>query len=185
MGISEEQRLKKKDIENIAQKSSSHAQAVEKEAAETAEMHAAIASITQQRDARAKHRDRIRNEIAAARKQIGQRVAAQKQYAQELDAQAQSNGPELDFWQSYLGMRIEGAGMDDRLKFLFTHVDEKNWEREACFELDMQKRDYRVMNVKPRIEADEVERCVERLNEGRDLGSFLKSMRALLGAAMK
>ncbi|KAL8926399.1 MAG: hypothetical protein Q9208_002942 [Pyrenodesmia sp. 3 TL-2023] len=183
--LQEEQRLKKKDIENIAQKSSSHAQAVEKEAAETAEMHAAIASIAQQRDARAKHRDRIRNEIAAVRKQIAQRVAAQKQYAQELDAQAQSNGPELDFWQSYLGMRIEGAGVDDRLKFLFTRVDEKNWEREACFELDMQKRDYRVMNVKPRIEADEVERCVERLNESRDLGSFLKSMRALLGAAMK
>ncbi|KAI4208521.1 MAG: hypothetical protein LQ346_000031 [Caloplaca aetnensis] len=184
-GLTEEQRVKRRDIENIAQKSSSHAQAVDKEAAETAEMHAAIASITQQRDARAKHRDRIRTEIAAVRKQIAQRVAAQQQYAEELDAQAQSNGPELDFWQSFLGMRIEGAGVDDRLKFLFTHLDEKHWEREATFELDMAKRDYRVMNVKPRIEADEVERCVERLNETRDLGFFLKSMRALLGAALK
>lgn len=181
----EEQRLKRKDIEMLAQKSSSHAYAIDRETAETAEMHAAIASITQQRDARAQHRDRIRKEIASIKKQIAQRVTAQQQYAKQLDAQAQSNGPELDFWQSYLGMRIEGAGIADRLKFVFTHVDEKNWEREAWFELDMEKREYRVVNLKPKVETDEVERCVERLNESRDLGPFLKGMRELLAATMK
>lgn len=82
-------------------------------------------------------------------------------------------------------MRIEGAGMADRLKFVFTHVDEKNWEREAWFELDMEKRDYRVVNIKPKVETEEVERCVERLNESRDLGPFLKGMRELLTTAMK
>ncbi|KAI4133679.1 MAG: hypothetical protein LQ338_000008 [Usnochroma carphineum] len=183
--LQEEQRLKRKDIEMLAQKSSSHAYAIDRETAETAEMHAAIASITQQRDARAQHRDRIRKEIASIKKQIAQRVTAQQQYAKQLDAQAQSNGPELDFWQSYLGMRIEGAGIADRLKFVFTHVDEKNWEREAWFELDMEKREYRVVNLKPKVETDEVERCVERLNESRDLGPFLKGMRELLAATMK
>ncbi|KAL9011210.1 MAG: hypothetical protein Q9173_003925 [Seirophora scorigena] len=183
--LQEDQRLRKKEIETLAQKSSSHAQAVEKEAAETAEMHAAIASITQQRDARAQHRDRIRSEIASIRKQIAQRVTAQQEYTKEVDAHAQSNGPELDFWQSYLGMRIDGVGMADRLKFVFSCVDERNWEREAWFELDMGRSDYQVVNVKPKVEPEGVERCLQRLNENRDLGQFLKAMRGLTVAAMK
>lgn len=148
-------------------------------------MHAAIASITQQRDARAQHRDRIRNEIATVRKQIAQRLTAQQQHAKALDAQARFNGPELEFWQTYLCMRIEGAGVADRLKFVFTHVDEKEWEKEAWFELDTEKRDYRVVSVRPKLEIEEVERCVERLNEGRDLGPFLKGMRELFTGPTK
>ncbi|KAL8701257.1 MAG: hypothetical protein Q9201_005010 [Fulgogasparrea decipioides] len=181
----EDQRAKTKEIELLAHKSSDHAQAIDKEAAETVEMHAAIASITQQRDARAKHRDCIKSEIVAVRKQIAQRISAQQQHAKELDEQARLNGPELDFWQTYLCMRIEGTGVADRLKFVFTHVDEKDWEREAWFELDTEKRDYRVSYAKPKLETEEVERCVERLNESRDLGPFLKGMRQLLTAAGK
>ncbi|KAL8910734.1 MAG: hypothetical protein Q9171_003980 [Xanthocarpia ochracea] len=183
--LQEDQRLKTKEIENLAHKSSSHAQIVDKEAAETAEMHAAITSITQQRDARAQHRDRIRTDIAAVRKQIAQRLSAQQHYAKALDEQAQLNTPELDFWQTYLCMRIEGTGTVDRLRFVFTHVDEKDWEREVCFDLDTEKKDYRVASIKPKVDADQVERRVERLNSNRDLGQFLKGMRDLLTTAVK
>ncbi|KAL9006085.1 MAG: hypothetical protein Q9188_001158 [Gyalolechia gomerana] len=183
--LQEDQRLRKREIESLNQKASSHAQAVDKEAAETAEMHAAIASISQHRDARAQHRDRIRSETAAVRKHIAQRLSAQQQHARDLDAQAQSNVPELDFWQSYLCMRIEGVGIADRLKFIFTHLDEKNWEREASFDLDMAKSDYRVVSVKPKVEVEGIERCVEKLNETRDLGPFLKGMREALATALK
>ncbi|KAL8944858.1 MAG: hypothetical protein Q9216_000148 [Gyalolechia sp. 2 TL-2023] len=183
--LQEDQRLRKREIDSLNQKASSHAQTVDKEATETAEMHAAIASISQQRDSRAQHRDRIRSEIATVRKHIAQRVSAQQQHARDLDAQAQSNIPELDFWQSYLGMRIEGVGIADRLKFVFTHLDEKNWEREAWFDLDMAKSDYRVVSVRPKVEIEGIERCVEKLNETRDLGPFLKGMREVLIAAMR
>ncbi|KAI4264265.1 MAG: hypothetical protein L6R42_000630 [Xanthoria sp. 1 TBL-2021] len=183
--LQEDQRLKSREIENLAHKSSSHAQTIDKEAAETAEMHAAIASITQQRDARAQHRDRIRSEIATIRKQIAQRISAQQHYAKAIDEQAQLNVPELDFWQTYLCMRIEGTGTVDRLRFVFTHVDEKDWEREVCFELDTEKKDYRVASVKPKVDAEQIERCVERLNNNRDLGPFLKRMRDLLSAPVK
>ncbi|KAL8775702.1 MAG: hypothetical protein Q9209_000198 [Squamulea sp. 1 TL-2023] len=183
--LQEDQRLKTKEIENLAHKSSSHAQTVDKEAAETAEMHAAITSIAQQRDARAQHRDRIRSEIAATRKQVAQRLSAQQQYAKALDEQAQLNVPELNFWQTYLCMRIEGTGTVDQLRFIFTHVDEKDWEREVCFDLNTEKRDYQVANVKPRVDADQIERCVEKLNDTRDLREFLKGMRDLLTMAVK
>ncbi|KAL8841891.1 MAG: hypothetical protein Q9170_000764 [Blastenia crenularia] len=183
--LQEDQRLKKKDIESLAQKASSHAQALDREAVETAEMHAAIASITQQRDARAQHRDRTRTDIVSVRRQVAQRVTAQQQHTNGLDAQAQSNGPELDFWQSHLCMRIEGVGIPDRLKFTFTHLDDKNWEREAWFELDMSKSDYRVLSIKPKVEIEGVQRSLDKLNETRDLGFFLKGMREVLVAAMK
>ena len=172
-------------MELLAQKSSAHAQTLLKEAAETSEMKTAIASISQQRDAHAHHRDQVRNEIDASQKIISQKLAAQQQHAKSIDAQARLNGPELDFWQTYLCLRIEGAGMADRLKFVFTHVDEKDWGREGWFELDTEKRDYRIISVRPKVEGEEVDRCVERLNDNRELGPFLKTMRELITAAMK
>ncbi|KAI4103056.1 MAG: hypothetical protein LQ339_004420 [Xanthoria mediterranea] len=182
--LQDDQRLKTREIENLANRSASHAQTIDKEAAETAEMHAAIASITQQRDARAQHRDSTRSEIAAIRKQIAQRVSAQQHYAKAIDEQAHLNVPELDFWQTYLCLRIEGTGTVDRLRFVFTHVDEKDWEKEVCFDLDTEKKDYRVASVKPKVDAEQIGRCVERLNDSRDLGPFLKRMRELLTAAL-
>ncbi|KAL8674948.1 MAG: hypothetical protein Q9168_000651 [Polycauliona sp. 1 TL-2023] len=183
--LQEDQRLKTREIENLAHKSSSHAQTIEKETAETAEMHAAITSITQQRDTRAQHRDRIRSHIAAIRKQITQRQSAQQQYAKAIDNQTRLNVPELDFWQTYLCMRIEGTGTVDRLRFVFTHVDAKDWEREVYFDLDTEKRDYRVVSVKPKVDVEQIERCVERLNDNRDLGPFLQRMRDLLSTAVR
>lgn len=102
-----------------------------------------------------------------------------------MDAQARFNEPELGFWMDYLCLRIEGAGRDDRLKFVFDHVDERDWEREAWFEVDMERRDYRVVTVRPKLDGEEMERRVERWNENRDLGMFLKGIRGLFVAAMK
>lgn len=84
----------------------------------------------------------------------------------------------------YLCLRIEGAGRDDRLKFVFDHLDEWSWEREAWFEVDTERRDYRVVTVRPKLDGEEVERRVERWNENRDLSMFLKGMRGLFVAAM-
>ncbi|MCJ1287054.1 kinetochore-associated Ndc80 complex subunit spc25 [Xylographa opegraphella] len=162
-----------------------HAQNLAKEAAETSEMHAAIASITSQRDVRTAQRDRLRSEIASVQETISQRLDAQRQHAAYLDAQARHNVPELDFWQDYLCLKIDGAGMIDRLKFAFTHVDERDWDREAWFELCTESRDYEVIEMRPKIEKEKIDSCVERLNENRNLGMFLKGMRELFVEVMK
>lgn len=44
---------------------------------------------------------------------------------------------------------------------------------------------YEVIFSKPRLEEKTVEACVTRLNESRDIGAFLKGMRALFGEALK
>ena len=122
------------------------------------------------------------NEVA---KQVAERVAEQQQHAQTQEAQARLNGPELAFWEEHLCLRIEGAGKKDRLQFIFSHLDDRNWEREAWFELDTARRDYKVVGTRPKLDGDVVEPCVEWLNENRELGQFLRGMRELLVKALK
>ncbi|MCJ1295875.1 kinetochore-associated Ndc80 complex subunit spc25 [Xylographa carneopallida] len=181
----QDQRMKRHAIEILSQKSSTHTQNLAKEAAETSEMYAAISSITSQRDIRSAQRDRLRAEITSVQKTISQRLDAQRQHAAYLDAQARHNVPELDFWQDYLCLRIEGAGMIDRLKFVFTHVNERDWDREAWFELCTESRDYQVMEMRPKVEKEKIGACVDRLNENRNLGMFLKGVRELFVEVMK
>lgn len=177
--------MKKKDIEILTLRMTTQNQAVEKEAQEKAEMESAIAAISAQHETRASHRDQLRQQIADTQKLINQRLEAQRQHAKQLDAQAQFNGPELDFWQDYLCLRIEGAGMEDRLKFVYTHVDERDWEKEAWFELGMGKREYEVLHSRPKLEAEILQQVLDRLNESRDLGAFLKRIRELFVDALK
>ncbi|KAL1967508.1 hypothetical protein VTN77DRAFT_3023 [Rasamsonia byssochlamydoides] len=183
--LQEDQRMKQRDIEILTLKSQSHAQTLQKEAAEAAEMHAAISSITMERDARLAKRDRLKQQIAETQKAINQKLEAQKAHARYLDAQARLNVPELEFWQDYLCLRIEGAGREDRLKIVYTHLLEKDWEREAWFELGTATRDYEIFHTKPKLERAAIDRELEIVNEDRDFGALLKRMRKLFVEAMK
>lgn len=183
--FTEDQRMKKKDIEILSLKTSSHQQTLAKEAAETNEMQAAIASLSAQKEAHALTRDSLKQQIADTQKQIDARLAAQRTYAAHLDAQSRFNVPELEFWTNTLCFTIDGAGVQDRLKFVFTHIDDRDWTREAWFELDTSKREYEIAYCKPKLEKEQTERLVEKLNETRDLRRLLKGMRELFVESMK
>jgi kinetochore protein Spc25 len=177
--------MKKKDIEILQLKTNSHQQTIAKEEAEAREMQAAVASLTTQRDAQLALRDELKRQIADTQADIDARLAAQRARAQRLEAQARFNVPELDFWITNLCLRIDGAGHDDRLKFVYTHVDERDWEREAWFELSTAARDYDVRHCRPKLEREKVDRVLERVNETRELAVLLKGMRELFVEAMK
>jgi kinetochore protein Spc25, fungi type len=177
--------MKHRAIEILSQKSNTHNHTLAKEAAEANEMQTAIAAITEQRDSRAAARDALKAEIVATRKAIGAREEAQRAHAMKLAAQAQYNNPELEFWTGALCMDIEGAGKDDHLRFVFTHIEERDWEREAWFELCTERKEYEITETKPPIENEKLEAALEGLNETRDLGQFLKSMRGYFVEAMK
>lgn len=183
--LQEDQRMKKKDIEILQLKTNSYQQTISKEAAETREMQASIASLTTQRDRQAAARDALKEQIAATQKEIDARLAAQRAHQAQLDAQARYNVPELDFWVTNLCMRIEGAGVEDRLKFVYTHVDERDWEREAWFELSTGSRDYDVRHCRPKLEREKVEKVLDKVNETRELVVLLKGMRELFVEAVK
>ena len=179
--------MRKHDIELLHQKSTSHAHTLAREAAETAEMSSAINDLTAQRDSRASHRDALRAEIAAHKKLMDQRLKAQRQHASYLDKQERHNGPELAFFEEYLGLRIEGAGQVDHLRFIFSAIDERDWNREAWFELNTEGKDYKVEMTRPKVEEGKVGACLDRLNESGDLGlgPFLQEMRELLMESMR
>ncbi|KAK7187556.1 kinetochore-associated Ndc80 complex subunit spc25 [Paraphaeosphaeria sporulosa] len=183
--IQEDQRMKKRDIEILSLKQTQHSQNLAKESAETSEMHAAIGTLTMQRDERMTHRDALRAQIAEVQKSISARREAQLKHRRYLDGQSRYNEPELEFWESYLGLRIEGLGKEDSLKFVYTNVCEREWDREAWFELDTSEREYKVGEVRPKVEREEIDRVLERLNETRDLAAFLKGMRELFVEALK
>ncbi|KAJ5768824.1 kinetochore protein spc25 [Penicillium odoratum] len=182
--LQEDERMRQRDIEILNLKTQTHEQTLQKEAAEAAEMHTAISSITMERDSRLTKRDRLKQQITETRKAIDQRLEAQKNHAKQLDAQSRLNNPELEFWQDYLCLRIEGAGREDRLKFVYSHIVEKDWESEAWFELGTASRDYEVFHTRPKVNREALEREVDLVNEDRDFGAFLKRMRKLFVETM-
>jgi kinetochore protein Spc25 len=177
--------MKKKDIEILQIKSNEHRQTLAKEDAETNEMRAAIDELTAQRDAHLATRDSLRSRIVETQALIDSKLSQQRAHAQHLNTQTRFDVPELDFWTSNLGLRLEGAGRNDRLKFVFTNIDERDWMREAWFELNTERRDYEVLAHRPKLEPELVEKVVEKLNEQRDLRVLLKGMRELFVEAMK
>lgn len=180
----EDERTIQRDIEIINLKSQSHKQTLQKEAAEATEMYTAISSITSERDSRLAKHDRVRQQIAETRKSIGQRVEAQKAHAKHLDAQSRLDNPELAFWQNTLSLRIEGAGREDRLKFIYTYISAKDWENEAWFELGIASGNYEIFQTEPKLDRDALEREVNLVNENRNLGAFLKRVRKLFADTM-
>lgn len=177
--------MKAKDSEILALKTQTHQQTLQREAAEAAEMHAAIASISQERDARQAKRDRLKQQIAETNKILEQRLEAQRQHSLQLDAQSRLNQPELDFWQDYLCLRIDGAGREDRLKITYSHLVERNWDKEAWFELGTASADYEVYACRPKLDREAIERELDIVNDDRDFGAFLKRMRKLFVEALK
>ena len=168
-------------------KSSSHAQTLAKEAAETDEMHEAISALSAQKEEHLARRDRLKADIASIQSTIRQKREAQAVHQRALEAQARHNIPELRFWENCLGLKIEasGFGVEDQLRFVFICVDEKDESKEAWFELQMGSKEYEVTSTKPKLEKDRLEEVVERLNETRELGPFLKAMRGLFVDALK
>lgn len=177
--------MKRKDIDILQMKTNTHQNTVAKEAAEAREMQAAIASLSTQRDKQLALRDSLQKQIQETQREIEARLAAQRAHQAQQETQARFNVPELDFWITNLCLKIEGAGQDDRLKFVFSHIDEKDWEREAWFELSTASRDYDIRHCRPRLDREKIERVLEKTNETRELAVMLKGMRELFVEAFK
>lgn len=148
-------------------------------------MHEAIRSLTLQRDEHTNRRDQLKAEIASVQAAIKQRKDAQAVHQRSLDAQARYNNPELRFWETCLGLRMEGTGTDDCLRFVFTCVDDRDADRECWFDLQIGGRDYEVAGTKPRLDREELDTAQERLNESKELGPFLKAMRISFVEALR
>lgn len=134
----------------------------------------------------------MQSAIATIKNQIEQKKAAQDEYARRYQEQASQNGPELQFWETYLGCRIDGAGDDGVVRVVYTFpptgsatrpgTGTGTEEREATFELsvpDSGAGGFEVTYCKPKLADEKVRKVVDKLNETRDIAVLLKGMRGL------
>lgn len=171
---------------------SNHSNVLAREQAEKNEMHAQISKLESHQASQAATCDRLRSAIAQTQRQIDIKLQAQREYAEKMDGQSRLNGPELSFWETYLGCRIEGSGDESRVRIVFMFPPSKggqdNDEREAMFELQVPPTGsgkYDVAYMKPKLDTVKVEKVVDRLNSTREIGTLLKGMRGLFMEAMK
>jgi kinetochore protein Spc25, fungi type len=189
----EEQRSTSTQITTLQSTLSTHNQVLSREQAEKNEMHTQISKLESRAAQQSAQRDRLKSAIAQTQRQIDAKVQAQSEYAAKQDGQSRLNGPELNFWETYLGCRIEGAGDENKIRVVFVFPASKGSgsrgeDREALFELEVPmtgQGKYDVSYMRPRLEASAVERVVDRLNASREIGTVLKGMRALFAEAMK
>ena len=167
---------------------------VQRETAEKNEMHVQISELESHHQSQMMQREKLRNAISATQRQIDNKIEKQREYALKMDGQSRLNGPELSFWETYLGCRIEGAGDGEdegkvRIVYVFPPARSGGGgEREASLELkvpDSGSGGYEVVGVRPRLKGEDVERVVGKLNETREISTLLKGMRALFGEEMK
>ncbi|KAL7272884.1 kinetochore-associated Ndc80 complex subunit spc25 [Rhizina undulata] len=154
------QRTLRKEIEHYKQREQDIVDMIKQEAAEVAEAESVIAQISRKKISREEHYKQLQAQIEELQETVKKKRELKAQERQTLASQASQNAPELAFWEEYLGMRIEGVGLADHLKIVFTHLVDSDWTKEFWF-------------------IDAVDPVVDRLNETRDFASFLKEIREL------
>lgn len=182
--LSEEQRSASQQIHSLQSSLASHQHVLAREEHEKTDMQAQIRSLQSHAESQRAHRDQLKNAITSTQRAIDAKMAAQKEYADKLESQAALNAPELQFWETYLGTRINGGGEDGLIRVTYTlpPTPGEKQDQEAVFELqvpDSGVSGYEVVYTKPKLEKEEVDKVVRRLNETRDIAVLLKWMRGL------
>ncbi|KAF3936375.1 hypothetical protein ABW19_dt0200417 [Dactylella cylindrospora] len=175
--IKENQKTVKKNIEHYEQEEIKIAANTEKEIQETADLENEIATIKSQKSHRQAENETLNSQIREQSAAISKKRAKLLEEKQALASQANQNQPELAFWEDYLGLRIEGAGRLDHVRFIFTCLDEKDMDREFEIVVSVESRDYEIIGARPKLDDATKGRCLDILNETRSIAKFLKAVR--------
>jgi kinetochore protein Spc25, fungi type len=185
----EEHRSTKTQIATLQSTFSTQSTLIARENAEKSEMQSQIQSLESHQQTQLQRRERLRAQIQSVEKQIGQKLAAQQEYARKEESMRNMNGPELAFWETYLGVRFDGVAEDlVKVTYSISGNGGKGEMREVGFELHVPPSGVYEVDAErtvPRLEREKVELVVRRLNETREIGGLLKRMRGLLSQELK
>ncbi|KAL0638518.1 kinetochore-associated Ndc80 complex subunit spc25 [Maublancomyces gigas] len=173
------QRMLRKEIDLYKHKEEAVTEAVAKEEQEATEAEQVIAEMARKRQSKQEQRAHLLVQIEETKEAVQKKREIRAAERSALSSQASRNAPELLFWEDYLGMRIEGAGVPDHLKIIYTHIIDSDWMKQFHFIINMVTRDYEVIQCRPKLDRGNVSVVVDKLNETRDFGLFLKEMRSL------
>lgn len=180
----------------LEEKAKGHGSTLEGQVAERGEMEAQISSLSEERDARVAMVQKLRSQLSGTKGEINTRKAALRKEENYLEGMRGADSRELEFWEGTLGLRIEGAGSDDRVRFCFTGLRPQKWgngwkegmmamqdggrgEREAHLTLDLSRGSWEVLECRPKLEQEDLEGCLRCVREGEDLRGFLRGVKGL------
>lgn len=108
-----------------------------------------------------------------------------------MASQERLNGPELEFWEKMLAVKIDGGGDEGIIRVTYTFPPKKDTshaeDQTAVFELHVPASGtgtYEIVQTKPRLDQMKVAKVVEKLNETREIATLLKGMRGLFAAEL-
>ncbi|KAF9898149.1 kinetochore-associated Ndc80 complex subunit spc25 [Lobosporangium transversale] len=172
--VRESDREIREDMKVAIAKQIARAKARKKEKEEASNMARTIDLLTEQKDHMDQVRGNLEAQVIALKKEIKAKREARTALKKALDEQMLKNKPELTCFESILAMRIVGI-KEDHIGFVFTRINELDWEQEYSIIVDVSQRDFSVSDCNPLI--PQLPSLIQSLNETRDFYEFLKRVR--------
>ncbi|EPX71194.1 kinetochore protein Spc25 [Schizosaccharomyces octosporus yFS286] len=172
--VYENQKNIEKTLDHLQAREQTYNELLEKERVEREATEQEIQTIQGKVEAMQKRKQTVLDEIERSRAVLTTKQQTKEELESSKRKQEQLNMPELQFWQDYLGLRMEGVH-EEVIRFVFTNIDEKNWDRPFSFQINLSHIDYEVTHCRPLLPT--LDNLVHKLNQSRDFYQFLRDIR--------
>ncbi|KAI8609658.1 chromosome segregation protein Spc25-domain-containing protein [Chytriomyces sp. MP71] len=158
----------KTTTEQMARAENADAAELRKKEEEDASLNAKYAALQDEEHAKADEVARITRELNACKQKLQAALHNREMVCTK-------HNPDLKAYQENMSMVISAVSKNI-LRFTYTHINQKNWEQEYSFVLDVSEgKQYKIMDCIPPLPGRE--RMLKFLNDSRDFYRFLKEMR--------
>ncbi|KAF9185902.1 kinetochore-associated Ndc80 complex subunit spc25 [Haplosporangium sp. Z 11] len=151
------------------------AKALDKEKEEASNMTKTVQQLSARYEELRQTRSHLENQIITLQKEVTAKRDAKIALKKALDEQMMKNKPELAAYEATLGLRIVGVKAEDHIGFVFTRLNELDWDKEYSVTIDVSQYDFAVSECTPSL--PELPSLLQHLNETRDFYGFLKRAR--------
>ncbi|KAG0234915.1 kinetochore-associated Ndc80 complex subunit spc25 [Mortierella sp. GBA43] len=170
------QKIRTKMAENTEQwvQDTAEARALKKEKEEANAMSRIVQEYATQCEDMQQRRQVLQEQVAILRREVKAKREAKIALKKALEKQVLKNKPELASFESALALRIIGV-REDHIGFVFTRINEQDWDQEYTITVDVSQHDYAVADCNPSL--PELPSLIRYLNDTRDFYGFIKKVR--------
>ncbi|KAF9959500.1 kinetochore-associated Ndc80 complex subunit spc25 [Mortierella alpina] len=172
--LQEHDRALREDLKVATLQEAALAKALNREKEEAGNMSKTIQQLSARREEMRQMQASLESQVSLLRREVKAKREAKFAQKKALDEQILKNKPEVSCYESVLAMRIVGV-QEDRIEFVFTRINEQDWDQEFAITIDVSQYDYSASECAPTL--PELPSLVRYLNDTRDLYGFLKRVR--------
>src|SRR6476661_4575777 len=122
----------------IGDRNKTHKKAHEDELNQLNDLRNAIATLSQQLEDSNAQEEQVFKKLDQVRGDLSKRRQKLEQFKRDKQIQLVKNHPELNAYEERLGLKVEPL-MEGEIKFTFTMIDSKDWDREYSFVLNVRE----------------------------------------------